>query len=125
MAIDVFERLRATKFEQTRCDVDRQNLLRHHFSLGQSWVTYQQWDADAGLMRRALVNHAVLTLEQAIITHEYDDCIVELLRFFEISEQAADAVIHTENRAPVTMDHVLEIFHCLGTIVRKLFAPIK
>src|SRR5690349_10477428 len=79
--IDSFDRFRATDFEQTGCNVNREHLLWHNFSPCQTRIAYEQRDADARFVCGSLINHAVLAFEQAIVTHEYNHRIIELSGF--------------------------------------------
>jgi len=54
-----------------------------------------------------------------------DDGVVELLGFFEPCTHACDAVVHAQNRAPVAVDHVLEVLDGFGTIIGEVFAPLE
>ena len=46
-------------------------------------IAHDERNADARLVHRALVDHAVLAFEQAVVAHEDDDRVVELPGSFE------------------------------------------
>ena len=124
-AVDVCKRLGAAEFQQAGRDIDGERLLLDHFAVGQPGVAHKQRNAQARLVRGAFIHHAVFAFEQAVVAHEDDDGVVELLGLLEVGEQPADAVVDAQDRAPVAVDHVLEILHGLGAVVGEFFAPLE
>ena len=126
--VDAGERGRAGEFEQARGDVDGEHLLFDDFRGGdgrQAGETHDLHDADAGLMRGALVHHAVLAVEDAVVAHENDDGVVQFAARAEPFVEAAHAVIDRENRAPIGARHRFEVLHCGGRVVGKFLPPIE
>ncbi len=125
-AVDAGDWRRTGELEQARRHVHGQHLLRDDAGRGrQPRVAHRQRNPDARLVHRPLVDHAVLPLEQAVVTDEDDDGVVQLPAFLEPGAQAADAVVDAEDRAPVSVDHVREVRDCLRAIVGKLLSPLE
>ena len=82
-------------------------------------------NANAWFMHRPLINHSVLTVEQAVVTHEDNDRVIELSARLQGLIKAANAVIDGKDRPPVGSRHRCEIFDSGRAIVRKILSPLK
>ncbi len=128
LALGLGQRGGVAEFEETGGEVQGEHLLGDglwFFSGGEARVPDDERDADAGVMHGALVHHAVLAIEQAVVTHEDDHGVVELTALFQLPCERADAVVHAQDDAPIAVDHILEVFHTLGLVIGELFAPLE
>ena len=94
------ERRSAAEVEHARRHVLREDLFRDHRTGRQARPPGDERDADAGLVHGALVDHAVLALEEAVVAHEDDDCVLELAGGLEEGDEAADAVVNEAIKRP-------------------------
>ena len=122
------QRRRTAQFEQARGEVDGEHLRLDDLRLGgrrEAGIAHDLHDADAGFVGGALVHHAVLAVEDAVVAHEDDDGVVQFAALLEQFVEPAHAVVHGEERAPVGAGHGLEILDGLGRVVGELLAPVE
>ena len=126
--MEVRERRGSAEFEEARGHVHGENLLLDDLGFvrrREAGEAHEQRDADAGFVHGALVHHAVLAVEQAVVAHVDDDGVVQLAALLEQFVEAAHRVIHGTDGAPVGARHVREVLHRLGAAIGENFPPLE